>query len=476
MNNLTLDGSTDCVNHNLKEKENKRGKERRRHLLHLIVAYLENQSLTESANTLITEAHLSKDIQVCDNMDLEMILLEYNIYYQMKFNKHPILCKRVVSSDNKNVMNSKQHNKVKNTNKARKETNLQTTNSDSNNDINDAITVKSIFHNECDDVPAAVNAPQQSLYSKISKSIENLYTTDSELHKMAEVVSKEIVLTNLNVHWDDVKGLGGCKTVIKEAVVYPLKYPFFFNEKFSPWKGILLYGPPGTGKTMLAKAVATECNCTFFNITASSLVSKWRGDSEKYIRVLFDLAYQQSPTIIFIDEIDWIATKIENSSLSEPARRFRAELLTRLDGVTSQNNSNVVLMATTNAPWNIDAALLRRLEKHIYVSLPDSDTRYYMLQSYISPHLDLHDSDIIRKTAHYSGADIKMLCKQAWMLQETPTWIRHENKEVSALKSKYEISDLDYLMDALKYVRPTASELIPKYTTWQESLTTNYSY
>lgn len=120
------------------------------------------------------------------------------------------------------------------------------------------------------------------------------------------VSSQEIILNKLNVHWDDVIGLEECKTAIKEAVVYPLKYPIFFDGPFSPWKGILLYGPPGTGKilvlchfctclqgiyetgkTMLAKAVATECHCTFFNITASSLVSKWRGDSEKYIRVSY---------------------------------------------------------------------------------------------------------------------------------------------------------------------------------------------
>lgn len=118
-------------------------------------------------------------------------------------------------------------------------------------------------------------------------------------------------MENLNVHWDDVVGLDDCKTAIKEAIVYPLKYPVFFAGPFSPWKGILLYGPPGTGKifihhffhiqinknihkkideigkTMLVKAVATECKCTFFNITASSLVSKWRGDSEKYIRVSY---------------------------------------------------------------------------------------------------------------------------------------------------------------------------------------------
>ncbi|XP_053995227.1 katanin p60 ATPase-containing subunit A-like 2 [Hylaeus anthracinus] len=473
MNNLTLNGSSECVVHNLREKDRKRVQERRRNIIYLIKDYLNNEGFVKSAETLEQEARLSMDTRVCDNIDLEMILMQYESYYHLQFNKYPILCKKSESLGNANTSENVRHakkkskSKEKNVKKTECEKISQQVNS-STDDINLVVSVKSLF-NECGDQAPLMESFERSSYSKISKSIDDLYPADSEMSKIAEMISKEIVMTDLNVHWDDVKGLENCKAAIQEAVVYPLKYPVFFKGKFTPWNGVLLYGPPGTGKTMLAKAVATECNCTFFNITASSLVSKWRGDSEKYIRVLFDLAYKQSPTIIFIDEIDWIASTTDNS-LSEPARRFRAELLARLDGVMSIENSNIVLMAATNVPWNIDAALLRRLEKVIYVSLPDMDTRLNMFRYYVSSKTDMQE--IVNLTKGYSGADIKMLCKQAWIWQSIPTWERLEKKEITVLDVNYQILNCDYLIEALKYVKPTVNnDLISLYINWRKSAT-----
>uniref|UniRef100_A0A668SX61 AAA+ ATPase domain-containing protein n=1 Tax=Oreochromis aureus TaxID=47969 RepID=A0A668SX61_OREAU len=118
------------------------------------------------------------------------------------------------------------------------------------------------------------------------------------------VFPKDIYLHSPNLRWEDIIGLEDAKRLVKEAVVYPIKYPQLFTGILSPWKGLLLYGPPGTGKTLLAKAVATECKTTFFNISASSIVSKWRGDSEKLVRVLFELARYHAPSTIFLDELD----------------------------------------------------------------------------------------------------------------------------------------------------------------------------
>ena len=123
---------------------------------------------------------------------------------------------------------------------------------------------------------------------------------------MALTLKRDIIIENPNVTFDQIVGLSDAKRLLREAVLLPLKYPHFFQGILEPWNGVLLFGPPGTGKTMLAKAVATECKTTFFNISASSIVSKWRGESEKLVRVLFELARHYQPSTIFLDEIDSI--------------------------------------------------------------------------------------------------------------------------------------------------------------------------
>ncbi|KAM0725380.1 Katanin p60 ATPase-containing subunit A-like 2 [Formica fusca] len=477
------------VAHLARDKEEKRAQERRRHLIYLITAFLREQGYSNTAESLIKEAQLSRDIHVCDNIDLETIILEYTDYYHAKYNRYPKLCKKaeVVANVAQNVNRKEKITKIPNSKQEDSRLTEECNNIGKNkiaqkqcawDELNLGITVTPIFPAESGD-RVAIQVPMFNETitdndERLLKPISDLYPLGSELKEIADVISREIVQQKLNVHWDDVKGLKKCKTLLKEAIFYPMKYPSLFSGKLGSCKGVLLYGPPGTGKTMLAKAVATECQSTFFNITSSSVISKWRGDSEKYIRVLTDLAKHYAPTIIFIDEIDWTTTNNTDygSSSSEPARRFRAELLARLDGLLSMDYTNVILLAATNVPWNIDVALLRRLEKRIFVDLPDEPSRLEILRFYVRDNL--HDSPemfkLAQETAGYSCADLKLLCKEAWISQLRPIWENLETKAISVsdIRNDGLISAMNHFVFAKHNVKPTTKHINAQYMEWHK--------
>lgn len=209
----------------------------------------------------------------------------------------------------------------------------------------------------------------------------------SELGDLAATIMREIVDVNPSVRWSDIAELDSAKHLLKEAVVMPVKYPELFEGIVRPWKGILLFGPPGTGKTLLAKAVATECRTTFFNISASSVVSKWRGDSEKLVRMLFDLAVHYAPSTVFIDEVDSLMAARSSEGEHEGSRRMKTELLSQMDGLSKRRGGEVVfVLAASNTPWDLDAAMLRRLEKRLLVSLPTARAREAMFRKLLLKH------------------------------------------------------------------------------------------
>merc|ERR1719409_1127715 len=152
------------------------------------------------------------------------------------------------------------------------------------------------------------------------------------------MIERDILVSNLDVSFDDIGGLESAKRAMNEAVVLPLILPELFTGIRKPWKGVLLFGPPGTGKTMLAKAIASCAEqITFFNCSSATLTSKWRGESEKLLRALFTTARAKVPAILFFDEIDSLLSQRGGSAEHEASRRFKSEFLIHLDGLLSDS-------------------------------------------------------------------------------------------------------------------------------------------
>ena len=308
-----------------------------------------------------------------------------------------------------------------------------------------------------------------------------------ELRDLARVITRDIYTSNPDVRFKDISGCDEAKRLLKEAVVMPVKYPQFFHGLLRPWRGILLYGPPGTGKTMLAKAVATECGTTFFNISASSVVSKWRGDSEKLVRVLFELARHHAPSTVFMDELDAVMSARDGGGSGgsssgggdhESSRRLKTELLVQMDGLNRDEGELVFLLAATNLPWELDPAMLRRLEKRIHVGLPGEDARRRMMSRYLEPHDVAADVDLAAlaaKTDGYSGADVMLLCKEGAMRPLRRLMERlNDDLEPAGLLDGEEVTvgeiTGDDIVGALSATRPTQTEAHAKrYVEWTNS-------
>jgi vacuolar protein-sorting-associated protein 4 len=233
--------------------------------------------------------------------------------------------------------------------------------------------------------------------------------------ELDEAIIGSIVSERPDIKLEDVAGLVNVKSALRESIVLPLMRPDLFTGSRRPWKGILLFGPPGCGKTMIAKATAGDVEATFFNISAANLVSKWLGESEKLVKKLYDIAKTKQPSIIFIDEVDSL-TQSRGGSENDAMRRVKTQLLTSMEGLSSNPKDRVVTIGATNIPWEIDSAFRRRFERRIFVPIPDLEARAKVFEinsKGIELAPDVNFMDLAEKTDGYSGSDIANICREA---------------------------------------------------------------
>jgi transitional endoplasmic reticulum ATPase len=263
-----------------------------------------------------------------------------------------------------------------------------------------------------------------------------------------------------NVTYEDIGGLDKEISRVREMIELPLKHPELFERLgVEAPKGVLLHGPPGTGKTLLAKAVANETNANFYHIGGPEIMSKFYGESEERLREIFKEAEENSPSIIFIDELDSIAPKREEVS-GDVEKRIVSQLLTIMDGLESRGQ--LVVIGATNRPNAIDPALRRpgRFDREIEIGLPDRNGRLQILQIHTRGMPLVEDvtlEDFASRTHGFAGADLEALAKEAAMgaLRRILPEINLEEENIPAeLLDKINVT-MDDFENSLKEVPPS---------------------
>ncbi|MFW5865736.1 MAG: CDC48 family AAA ATPase [Nanoarchaeota archaeon] len=285
---------------------------------------------------------------------------------------------------------------------------------------------------------------------------------DTEVECLSEAVELKEEPDVPEVSYEDIGGLGEEVKKVREMVELPLKHPELFERLgIEPPKGVLMHGPPGTGKTLLAKAVANETNSNFYVINGPEIMSKFYGQSEENLRKIFEEAEENAPSIIFIDEIDAIAPKREESK-GEVERRVVAQLLAIMDGLNTRGK--VVVMAATNIVNSIDQALRRpgRFDREIEIGVPSIEGRHNVLKIHTRnmPLAEDVDLEALSRITHgFVGADLAALSKEAAMVvlrRLLPDLKLSEEESIPQdVLDKVEIKKADFY-EALKSVRPSA--------------------
>lgn len=261
---------------------------------------------------------------------------------------------------------------------------------------------------------------------------------------------RETVLEAPNVSWSDIGGLEGVKTELQEMVQYPVEYPELYREfGMSPSRGVLFFGPPGCGKTLLAKAIASQCNANFISVKGPELLTMWVGESEANVRNIFDKARAAAPCVLFFDEIDSIArAKRGNDRSGGGVTQILNQLLIEMDGMNAKKN--VFVIGATNCPDVLEPAILRpgRLDQLIYIPLPDEQSRLSIFKANLKKTPlaeDVSLESIASRTIGFSGADITEICQTACKLAVKEKIEEIVRRKRAAAKSSEEHAQMEEL-------------------------------
>ncbi|KAI9306057.1 P-loop containing nucleoside triphosphate hydrolase protein [Cunninghamella echinulata] len=265
-------------------------------------------------------------------------------------------------------------------------------------------------------------AKRQEAKSKSNKVLGKLGVKDLKLTEYEQIIATEVIHADeIHVNFKQIGGLDHIIQDLRESVIYPLCYPDLFTSAsglLGAPRGVLLFGPPGCGKTMMAKALAKESNATFINLHISTLTDKYYGESNKLAAAVFSLARKLQPSIVFIDEIDSFLRE-RRSNDHETTGMMKAEFMSLWDGLTTGEDSRIVILGATNRPNDIDSAILRRMPKRFSVRLPNEAQRRSILELLlkdITLASDFNMTELVQRTAGCSGSDLKELCRNAAMI------------------------------------------------------------
>ena len=336
--------------------------------------------------------------------------------------------------------------------------------------INDVVTVDKEFtdfvKNRLKGLPLTIGDEisvmilGNSMEFKISKTMpKGIVKIDRS--SSVKILSETTTDKRLRITYEEVGGLGGIVKGMREIVELPLRHPELFSRLgVEPHSGVLLYGPPGCGKTLLAKVIASESDANMYSINGPEIMNKYYGETEAKLRDIFKEAKDNSPSIIFIDEIDAIAPKREEA-YGDVEKRVVGQLLALMDGLTERGN--VIVLGASNRPDSVDPALRRpgRFDREVEISVPNADGRLEILEIHtrgmpLATHVDL--KNLASDLHGYTGADIKSLCRESAIkaIRRYLPEIDLENERIpSQILQSMEIKLRDFY-DAMLEVVPTA--------------------